>query len=207
MDESKKGVKRKKGPDNEELKKKKKKSKGNVAPSESSESVLPPKPEVKEKKKRKRDEESTSKPKKKSKSETEPKVEAEELEIDLKAPTPPSKKALRLQKKGKPVPKLPSTSQPPTTLAPEESTEDNVHPERKKLLKEIPRAEWSVWIGNLAYKSDVKALRGWLVRSDKRVTDKEITRINLPLNADGQPKGSNFPLMLLMKICVCRFLE
>ena len=207
MDESKKGVKRKKGPDNEELKKKKKKYKGNVAPSEPSESVLPPKPEVKEKKKRKRDEESTSKPKKKSKSETEPTVEAEELEIDLKAPTPPSKKALRLQKKGKPVPKLPSTSRPPTTLAPEESTEDNVHPERKKLLKEIPRAEWSVWIGNLAYKSDVKALRGWLVRSDKRVTDKEITRINLPLNADGQPKGFKFPLMLLMKICVCRFLE
>lgn len=112
----------------------------------------------------------------------------EELEIDISAPNPPSKKALRLQKKGKPVPKLPSTSLPPTTLVAAADT-DTTHPDRQKLVKEIPRAEWSVWIGNLSYKSDVKGLRGWLVRGDKRVTDKDITRINLPLNADAQSKG------------------
>jgi hypothetical protein len=113
----------------------------------------------------------------------------EELEIDISAPNPPSKKALRLQKKGKPIPKLPSTSRPPTELTPATTNPDAIHPDRQKLVKEIPHAEWSVWIGNLSYKSDVKGLRGWLVRGDKRVTDKDITRINLPLNADGQSKG------------------
>jgi hypothetical protein len=106
-----------------------------------------------------------------------------ELEIDVSAPTPPSKKALRAQKKGKPIPPLPSTSQPPPPSA------GDIHPSRKDLVKEIPRAEFSVWIGNLSYKSDVKGLRGWLVRGDKRITDKEITRIHLPLNADEQSKG------------------
>jgi len=88
-----------------------------------------------------------------------------------------------LRKKGKPIPPLPSTSQPPTPSA------GDIHPPRKDLVKEIPRAEFSVWIGNLSYKSDVKGLRGWLVRGDKRITDKEITRIHLPLNADEQSKG------------------
>jgi hypothetical protein len=125
--------------------------------------------DTKEKKKRKKD--------KKAKDD-------EELEIDITAPNPPSKKAKRLQKKGKPVPRLPDTSQPPSSKPTE-----NVHPERKALVKEIPRAEFGVWIGNMSYKSLVADLRGWLVRGDKRVADKEITRINLPLNADNQSKG------------------
>lgn len=136
-----------------------------------------------DKPKRKRD--STDDPtKKKKKHKKEIKPIIPEIEIDVSAPTPPSKKALRLQKKGKPVPALPSTSQPPPS-----DVVDSVHPDRKNLVKEIPRAEYSVWIGNLSYKSDVKALRGWLVRGDKRITDKEITRMHLPLNANEQSKG------------------
>ena len=109
-----------------------------------------------------------------------------EIEIDLTAPNPTSKKARRLQKKGKPVPAPPPIRPHPTSTADNET----VHPERQKLLKkDIPRAEFGVWIGNLSYKCDVSALRGWLVRGDKRVTDKEITRMNLPLNANGQSKG------------------
>jgi hypothetical protein len=140
-------------------------------------------PNVVDKPKRKR--ESTDDPtKKKKKLKKETKTTIPEIEIDVSAPTPPSKKALRLQKKGKPVPPLPSTSQPPPS-----DVVDSVHPDRKNLVKEIPRAEYSVWIGNLSYKSDVKALRGWLVRGDKRITDKEITRMHLPLNANEQSKG------------------
>ena len=142
----------------------------------------PPLEETKPKKrKRETPNEDAEKKKKKSKA---TKSDPEELEIDISAPQPPSKKALRLQKKGKPVPPLPSTSQPPP------STIDTTHPSRKPLVKkEPPRAEFSVWIGNLSYKSDVKALRGWLVRGEKRVTDKDITRIHLPLNAEGKSKG------------------
>ena len=142
-------------------------------------------------KKRKRDskEEPTKTPKK-LKKEKSKKSEPEELEIDITAPNPPSKKALRLQKKGKPIPPLPSTSQPPTTLTTTPATpDDTTHPSRRNLVKEIPRAEFSVWIGNLSYQSDVKALRDWLVRGDKRVKDKDITRLNLPLNAQGLSKG------------------
>jgi hypothetical protein len=143
-------------------------------------------------KKRKREskDSSSSSKQKKPKKDANPTTIPEELEIDISAPNPPSKKALRLQKKGKPVPKLPSTSRPPTDLsAAAAPAPDSTHPDRQKLVKEVPQAEWSVWIGNLSYKSDVKGLRGWLVRGDKRITDKDITRMNLPLNADGQSKG------------------
>lgn len=116
------------------------------------------------------------------------KIRSQEIEIDITAPAPPSKKALRLQKKGKPI--QPQTSvQPSPILQPTATKIDTTHPDRKKFVKETPRAEFSVWIGNLPYKLDIKALRGWLVQGDKRVTDKEITRMNLPLNADGQSKG------------------
>jgi hypothetical protein len=139
-------------------------------------------------KKRKRDsKDESSKNPKKLKNEKSTKFPPEELEIDITAPNPPSKKALRLQKKGKPIPPLPSTSQPPTTTP--AATPDTTHPSRRNLVKEVPHAEFSVWIGNLSYQSDVKALRGWLVRGDKRVKDKYITRLNLPLNAQGLSKG------------------
>jgi hypothetical protein len=183
----------------------KKKKKAKDTPTTESVTITNP-PATKEssqKRKREAKEEDSSEKKKKSKKESKPTI-PEELEIDITAPNPPSKKALRLQKKGKPVPKLPSTSLPPTTLSTATATAtadatntDPTHPDRQKLVKEIPRAEWSVWIGNLSYKSDVKGLRGWLVRGDKRVTDKDITRMHLPLNADGQSKGYDHPFNCL----------
>jgi hypothetical protein len=150
---------------------------------------LPTNPEDQKPKKRKREKTDDKEDSKKQKKKKKVKSDTEELEINVNAPNPPSKRAKRLQKKGKEVPRLPSTSQPP----PSKTVSENVHPERKGLVKkEIPRAEFGVWIGNLSYKSDVAGLRGWLVRGDKRVTDKEITRMNLPLNADGQSKGYEF---------------
>ena len=122
-----------------------------------------------------------TKPKKKVKKDQKPKSEPKDLEIDLTAPAPPSKKVLRLQKKGKLIPPLRSNPQPPPT--------DSTHEDRKHLVKDIPRAEFGVWIGNLSYKSDVKVLRNWLVHGEHRVRDKDITRINLPLNVEGLSKG------------------
>jgi hypothetical protein len=130
------------------------------------------------------------KPKRKRETATEDhsKPSLQELEIDISAPTPPSKKALRQQKKSKisPTESLLSAKTAPT----HEPAGDTTHPDRQSLLKKgPPRADYSVWIGNLSYTTEVKSLRGWLVRGDSRVTDKQITRINLPLNADGQSKG------------------
>jgi hypothetical protein len=161
--------------------KKKKKKLEDINPPEVS--IDPPENLPKKRKRESTTNESKEKKKSKSKKEKKSKPVPDELKIDITAPAPPSKKALRLQKKGKSIPPLPSTSQPPS------STSDATHPDRKALVKEIPRAEFSVWIGNLSYKSDVKGLRGWLVRGDHRIRDKDITRMNLPLNADGQSKG------------------
>jgi hypothetical protein len=144
---------------------------------------------VKALKKRKRESAGEDSDQKRKTQKKRTKLDTQEIEIDTAAPAPPSKKALRLQKKGKPVPPPPTTSETLSNLSTAGAKTDTTHPERKKFLKETPQAEFSVWIGNLSYKSDVRALRGWLVRGDKRVTDKEVTRLNLPLNADGQSKG------------------
>lgn len=148
--------------------------------------------------KRKRDstKEDSRKSKKKQKKESKTKEGQEELEIDINAPNPLSKKALRLQKKGKPV--LTASQQPNPKQSTPATNIDTTHPDRNKLLKARLEAEFSVWIGNLSYKSDVKALRGWLVRGDKRITDKEMTRINLPLNANGRSKGLEKVLIVLI---------
>ena len=203
MMEDVKPAKRKKDPSKEKSSKKDKKSK-KLKLSEPPPSIEIPDASLpsEKPKKRKRDskDESTKTPKK-LKKEKSTKSEPEELEIDITAPNPPSKKALRLLKKGKPIPPLPSTSQPPTTLTTTPATPatpDTTHPSRRNLVKEIPHAEFSVWIGNLSYQSDVKALRGWLVRGDNRVKDKDITRLNLPLNAQGLSKGYGLGGRLLM---------
>jgi hypothetical protein len=190
--------------DSEGRMKKKKKKLEDSHPSKPSEPIEPFSCNDEKPKRRKRDatsedgSEKKKKPKKDSKSAHEP----EELEIDISAPTPPSKKTLRMQKKGKPIPSVPSASKPTPPSSP---PADPIYPDRKKLATEIPRAEFSVWIGNLSYKSDVKALRGWLVRGDKRVTDKDITRMNLPLTADGLSKGYKYLLWLRTnsEICIC----
>jgi hypothetical protein len=137
----------------------------------------------KSEKKEKKDKKEKSKKSKKEKESKPP-----ELEIDVNLPAPPSKKALRLQKKGKPVPPVAETSQPPTSNEPK--VDDSVHPDRKNLIKkEPPRAEFCVWIGNLAYSTDVDGLRTWLTHGLAKVDDDEITRVNLPVNATGQSKG------------------
>jgi hypothetical protein len=144
-------------------------------------------PPKKHKSEKKEKTDKKEKPKKSKKDKT-PK-DPEELEIDVNLPAPPSKKALRLQKKGKPIPPVAETSQPPTTDEPPKP-EESVHPDRKNLIKrEPPRAEFCVWIGNLAYTTDVKVLRTWLTHGLAKVDDEEITRVNLPVNASGQSKG------------------
>lgn len=92
---------------------------------------------------------------------------AAEIEVDVNAPEPPSKKALRLLKKGKPLP--PSKSGAETTPEPEAAKK----PEVEK------RSEHCVWIGNLAWTVSKDELRKFLVEYSD-LTDEMITRIHMP---------------------------
>ena len=92
---------------------------------------------------------------------------AAEIEVDVTAPEPPSKKALRLLKKGKPLP--PSKSGAESTPEPEPAKK----PEVEK------RSEHCVWIGNLAWTISKADLRKFLVEYSD-LTDEMITRIHMP---------------------------
>ena len=175
------------------------------------EKTAPSRPQDTKPKKRKREtQDGNQTPSKKAKSKKKDKKEkskkdenandAKELEIDVNLPAPPSKKALRLQKKGRPAPAGPTTLQPPDSTEKPGKVDDDVHPARQKLIRKEPqRAEFSVWIGNLSYSTDVKGLRNWLTHGLASVEESEITRVYLPVNASGQSKGyhpsSNISIM------------
>ena len=94
----------------------------------------------------------------------------DEIEVDLSAPEPPSKRARRAIKKGKPLPPKPDS----------DDEKEDAAAERKE-KKEKTRAEHSVWIGNLAFTLTAAEVRQWLVDNSGGVISPEaITRIKLP---------------------------
>lgn len=100
---------------------------------------------------------------------------ASEIEVDISLPEPPSKKALRRLKKGKPLP--PSISGADSTSEPNEST---TKPEVEK------RSEHGIWIGNLPWTVTKDDLRKFFVENSE-ITDEGITRIHMPSPDDGKP--------------------
>jgi RNA recognition motif-containing protein len=92
---------------------------------------------------------------------------AAEIEVDINAPEPPSKKALRQLKKGKPLP--PSKS----------GAESTPEPEPAKKADAEKRSDHCVWIGNLAWTISKTDLRKYLVEYSD-ITDEMITRIHMP---------------------------
>lgn len=115
-----------------------------------------------------------------------------ELEIDVDAPEPPSKKALRRAKKGKPAVPRPS-SPPPRSRSKGDETEKHAHPKSNGSDSEEhatsatkpageaarPRSEYGVWIGNLPWTTDKTVLRKYLVERGS-IADSAITRIHMP---------------------------
>ncbi|KUJ15768.1 uncharacterized protein LY89DRAFT_587245 [Mollisia scopiformis] len=97
------------------------------------------------------------------------KTSVEEIEVDVTLPEPPSKKALRRLKKGKPLP------------PPKSGADSTPEPETKKAKKaEVEkRSEHGVWIGNLPFHVSKEILRDFLVdHSD--ITQEMITRVHMP---------------------------
>ncbi|KAL1874801.1 Nucleolar protein 13 [Diaporthe australafricana] len=127
----------------------------------SSESETPPRssPEV------------VSEPSKKSKKR---KNDAEEIEVDLTLPEPPSKKAKRLLKKGKPLPVKKDSDD-------EASDKEGGDDDKKDKDKKKERSPYGVWIGNLRFSVTKHDLRDWLLEnSGGSITADLITRIKLP---------------------------
>lgn len=118
-----------------------------------------------------------SAPSKKSKKR---KNDTEEIEVDLSLPEPPSKKAKRLLKKGKPLPVKKDSD--------DEASDKEEGGDKKDKDKKKERSPYGVWIGNLRFSVTKKDLRDWLVEnSGGSITAEHITRIKLP---SSKPKGA-----------------
>lgn len=96
-------------------------------------------------------------------------IDVEEIEVDITAPEPPSKKALRALKKGKPLP--PSKSGAESTPEPEEKKAKKAEVEK--------RSEHGIWIGNLAFHVSKQDLRTFFVEKSD-ITEEMITRVHMP---------------------------
>lgn len=102
----------------------------------------------------------------------------DEIEVDLSLPEPPSKKAKRLLKKGKPLPVKPTSDD-------EGEDGDGLDVPSAKARdgkdKKSKRSEYGVWIGNLPFHLTRTDLFKWLVDSSGGVIQEQnITRVNLP---------------------------
>lgn len=114
--------------------------------------------------------------------------EGEELEIDINLPEPPSKKALRRQKKGKTASTTAATTTldsafdeaetPSTTAAAPAAPTSGINAEEK-------RSPHGIWIGNLAFSIDKAALRTFLTSNDSGLEDANITRVHMPAPPGG----------------------
>ena len=114
-----------------------------------------------------------------------------ELEVDLSQPEPPSKKAKRALKKGKPLPapKAPGDADAADGL--------DVPSSRKKDGRDGraagPKKEHhGVWVGNLPFTLTRPELFRWLVdNSGGSIAEADITRVNLPVSKDA-PRGRDW---------------
>ncbi|KAH6609583.1 rna binding rnp24 [Trichoderma cornu-damae] len=118
----------------------------------------------------------------KSASSSKRKANVEEIEVDVNAPEPPSKRARRALKKGKPLPAKPSS---------DGEKEDK---EGQKDGREKTRSEHGVWIGNLPFRLTAAELRTWLIdNAGGVITEDAMTRVKLPTVKDANRRKDEKP--------------
>lgn len=118
------------------------------------------------------------------------KTQIDEIEVDLNLPEPPSKKAKRLLKKGKPLPVKPSSND-------EAEKDDDLSIPSARVTKDgkekkSQSSDYGIWIGNLPFTLTRVDLFKWLVESSGgMIKEENITRVNLPTQkgAGGSNKG------------------
>ena len=104
------------------------------------------------------------------------KTQLDEIEVDLNLPEPPSKKAKRLLKKGKPLPVKPNS---------DDEADDGLDVPKTKDAKDKKRSEYGIWIGNLPFTLTRPELFKWLMDcSGGIIKEENITRVNLPANKE-----------------------
>ncbi|OAA68692.1 RNA-binding protein [Niveomyces insectorum RCEF 264] len=106
----------------------------------------------------------------------------DELEVDLSLPEPPSKRAKRALKKGKPLPAKPRSDEDEDDDEDDNKKTADATDEAAGALKtKKERSPYGVWIGNLAFTVTRPELFQWLVRaSGGAIAEDAITRVNLP---------------------------
>ncbi|KAI1085103.1 hypothetical protein F5B20DRAFT_130773 [Whalleya microplaca] len=116
------------------------------------------------------------------------KSQVDEIEVNLDLPEPPSKKAKRLLKKGKPLPVKPDSDAEP---------EDDLPIRKESKDGKEKRSDHGIWIGNLPFTLTRVELFKWFVEcSGGAIQEKNITRVNLPMSKaaasrDRRPQGSD----------------
>ncbi|KAI1490256.1 hypothetical protein F5X96DRAFT_559039 [Biscogniauxia mediterranea] len=108
------------------------------------------------------------------------KTQVDEIEVDLSLPEPPSKKAKRLLKKGKPLPEKPNS---------DDEADDGLPVPKAGKDGKPKRSEHGIWIGNLPFTVTRVELFKWLVESSGgAIKEENITRVNLPTSKDKRPQ-------------------
>lgn len=119
----------------------------------------------------------------------------DELEIDVNLPEPPSKKALRRAKKGKPAKSAPLKEE----LTDDEDDENGdtksqtkaqnaTKPSKDGKFKtgRAKQTDFGVWIGNLPFGATPETLRTWLIEGANLEVN-EIARVNMPAPTAAAP--------------------
>lgn len=107
-----------------------------------------------------------------------------EIEVDLALPEPPSKRAKRALKKGKPLPPKPDSDDDEDEAEPRDAAAANKDDDSKTAKKE--RSPYGVWIGNLRFTVTREELRQWLVdNSGGSITAELVTRVHMPRGKRG----------------------
>ena len=107
-----------------------------------------------------------------------------ELEVDVSLPEPPSKKARRALKKGKPLPAAKRSSDDEGEAG-KDGAVDKASSKKKK-----ERSPYGVWIGNLRFTVTKAELRQWLVdNSGGSIADDMITRVHMPTSKPAAAGG------------------
>ena len=101
----------------------------------------------------------------------------EEIEINISAPEPPSKKALRKAKKGKPtdLPDLEKSGAP--------AVKSELDQGQLKQEEPAKRSEYGIWIGNLPFTATKAGIVKFLTENTD-IAEKSITRLNMPPPTD-----------------------
>ena len=126
-------------------------------------------------------------------------ADVDEIEVDINAPEPPSKRAKRRAKKGKPFNSKGSAnikasfyheeSAVEPLSSPSPSPSDFEDPISHDTTSTSRKTGYGVWIGNLPFTCTPASLCSFLTNVSSSITDTSITRVHMPVPTPGATKS------------------